>query len=577
MSAPPFTVRAVFEYASDHDDDLNFPIGQVVTVTAVEDADWYYGEYTDSAGGKREGIFPKNFVEKYDPPAPPRPSRPTRPKKDPEPVPKTPVAETKPELAPEPVPERVPEPEPEVEDTPAPAPESAPQPPASPPATPSTSIPAEAPSSPPKSEPAQAAAPSAEPAPKPAARAAPPPVAEKPTSSSFKDRIAAFNKPTEAPIAPVKPSAYRSHESTSFIRKPFVAPPPSKDAYVPPPKEPAPKVYKREEDPEIQEQTAAGPPISESRPPPPSVNEASEETGEEQPKPTSLKDRIALLQKQQMEQAARHAEAAQKKDKPKRPSTKPAESQEGAVEEPGPERAEPLEADRERSADTMKPVPVPGAQPASPPPQDLTSDTNDADYSAAADTEDAEETSTSKEDLEDRPHPEPRHEPREATQETRQKGDEKEGEGDKYEEEEEEEDEEEIDPEVKRKMELRERMAKMSGGMGMMGFFGGGMPAPATGRKPKTPAEEKPADETEKAGSSPPANAPPVPVMAMPGMNPSKPAEAPKGVEKEEDTQATPITEQHPADEVTDVEEPVQEPPPRTSTDRPPPPLPQGR
>eukprot|EP00908_Phaeocystis_cordata_P010463 Transcript_21313.p1 GENE.Transcript_21313~~Transcript_21313.p1 ORF type:complete len:81 (+),score=1.75 Transcript_21313:238-480(+) len=78
MSSPPFTVRSVFEYSSDHDDDLNFPIGQIVTVTALEDDDWYYGEYSDAQGTKREGIFPKNFVERYEPPAPPRPSRPRR-------------------------------------------------------------------------------------------------------------------------------------------------------------------------------------------------------------------------------------------------------------------------------------------------------------------------------------------------------------------------------------------------------------------------------------------------------------------------------------------------------------------
>ena len=53
MSSPPFTVKAVFEYASDHDDDLNFAIGQIVTVTAVEDEEWYFGEYTDESGHKR--------------------------------------------------------------------------------------------------------------------------------------------------------------------------------------------------------------------------------------------------------------------------------------------------------------------------------------------------------------------------------------------------------------------------------------------------------------------------------------------------------------------------------------------
>lgn len=581
MSTPPFTVRAVFEYVSDHDDDLTFPIGQIVTVTEVEDADWYYGEYSDSSGAKREGIFPKNFVEKYDPPAPPRPSRPTRPKKDAEPVAsseppaETPVAEpptANPPAVETPVTEMKSQPEPEVEDTPAPESESVPQQPASPSVTASTSAPAEARPEPPKPEPASVPAPAPTEAPsKPSAKPSAPPVSEKPSSSSFRDRIAAFNKPTESPIAPIKPGGYKSHDSTSFIKKPFVAPPPSKNSYVPPPKEPAPKVYKREEDPEMQERTAAEPPVSESRPSPtaPPANEATEETGEEQSKPTSLKDRIALLQKQQMEQAARHAEAAQKKEKPKKPPKKQVESQEeaGMTEEMGPGRAEPLEAERDQGAATFTPAPVPSEKPASPPlpSQDLASDTNDADYSAAADTEEAEDTSTSKEDLEDRPRPDPG---REATQETQGRGEEGDEQGDE---------EEEVDPEVKRRMELRERMAKMSGGMGMMGFFGGGMPgAPPASRKPKAPASaeaEKAVAETEKPV---PANAPPVPIMALPGMSPGKQADAPKDVE-ETDFQATPISEQHPAEEVTDVEEVVEEPPQRTSVDRPPPPLPKGR
>lgn len=82
MAAVPFKVKAVFEYSSPHDDDLSFPNGQVITVTEEEDADWYVGEYTDSSGGQHSGLFPKNFVEKYEPEIPSRPTRPTRPKSE---------------------------------------------------------------------------------------------------------------------------------------------------------------------------------------------------------------------------------------------------------------------------------------------------------------------------------------------------------------------------------------------------------------------------------------------------------------------------------------------------------------
>ncbi|KAL4888969.1 hypothetical protein BDV59DRAFT_124131 [Aspergillus ambiguus] len=577
MSNPPFTVRAVFEYSSGHDDDLTFAIGQVITVTEEEDAEWYFGEYTDDAGSKREGIFPKNFVEKYEPPAPPRPSRPSRPKREPEVVS---PSETAP-VAPPPAAEPLPEPEVEATSIPAPAPapapapvEEVPPPPMSPPApveTPSSEVPpspkpvpSAAPAPPPPSE-------AAEPAPKAASKPPPPAVAEKPTGSSFKDRIAAFNKPAAPPIAPFKPSGYSSQ---SFIKKPFVAPPPSKNAYVPPPREAPPKIYKREEDPEVQERAAREPPVSESRPPPPAPVAAEDagEGAEDQPKPTSLKERIALLQKQQLEQAARHAEAAQKKEKPKRPPKMRTESHEDtATEDVGaePEAAEPT---RDHSTDTLKPapVPVPVPQTATPPPpaRELASDTNDADDSAAADSEDAAETSTSKEDYDERrTEPQP---PTPAHEEPKEEGSD-DGQGA-----EEAEEEEEMDPEIKRRMELRDRMAKMSGGMGMMGFFGppGGMPVPGGApRKQKAPVEsERSAPDTERAppAAAAAAAAPPVPVMALPGMNVSKPAAGPSVEKDEEEMQATPLTEQHPADEVPDVEEVVHEEPSRASTDRPP-------
>ena len=64
MSEPevPFKVVAQFPYKSDYEDDLNFEKDQEITVTSVEDAEWYFGEYQDSNGEVIEGIFPKSFV-----------------------------------------------------------------------------------------------------------------------------------------------------------------------------------------------------------------------------------------------------------------------------------------------------------------------------------------------------------------------------------------------------------------------------------------------------------------------------------------------------------------------------------
>jgi hypothetical protein len=88
--------------------------------------------------------------------------------------------------------------------------------------------------------------------------------------------------------------------------------------------------------------------------------------------------------------------------------------------------------------------------------------------------------------------------------------------------------EEDIDPEVKRRMELRERMAKMSGGMGMMGMFGapaGGMPGMAPGgmKKPKPqPAAEPERKSSEEKRPHPVMHAPPIPLMGLPGMHTKK-------------------------------------------------------
>jgi hypothetical protein len=88
--------------------------------------------------------------------------------------------------------------------------------------------------------------------------------------------------------------------------------------------------------------------------------------------------------------------------------------------------------------------------------------------------------------------------------------------------------EEDVDPEIRRKEELRARMAKMSGGMGMAGMFGppGIMPmgGGASTKKPRAPAPlERHSSEVFEGPSSPRMTAPPIPtMMALPGMGKQK-------------------------------------------------------
>lgn len=554
MSGPPFMVKAVFEYTSDHDDDLNFAIGQIIKVTEEEDADWYFGEYTDESGAKQVGIFPRNFVEKYEPPAPPRPSRTSRPKKAPEPAPPPPVEPAAESPAPE-NPGIGAEPEPEKNTSPIKETSSHKIPTAEPPVANEPAPPVVA-ASPPKPTPPAAPRDSAQPVQTPISKPPPPVAAEKPSGGSFRDRIAAFNK-SAAPIAPVKPAGLGSSGSTNFIRKPFVAPPPSRNAYVPPPKETPPqKFYKREEELDTTERTSGEFHLRESAPVP---TDTPADEDEDQPKPTSLKDRIALLQKQQLEQAARNADAAQKKEKPKKPPKKRLESQ-GQDEQS--ETARPAEPERVGSGEITKRTSMdvgeddtarqmPGISQVASPPQpsrELVSDTNDADNSAAGDTEEADETSTSKEDTDERPR---------EIQQTRSHHDVG---AENTEEDSGEEDEEEVDPEVKRRMEIRERMAKMSGGMGMMGMFGppGGMPVPGAGAKKPKPAPEPAAETTGDHRPSSPTKQAPVPIMALPTrpkMSP-EPATSPKvEKEEEEEPEMTPISEQYKPEDIHDVED----------------------
>ncbi|KAI9662918.1 MAG: hypothetical protein M1821_007965 [Bathelium mastoideum] len=571
MANLPFKVKAIYEYTSQHEDDLNFPTGQIITVIAKEDDDWYVGEYDDVSGIKKEGLFPKNFVEKYEPPVPTRPSRPARPKAEQPPAPTAPPSE---EHAEEP---SVPVAEPEIIKAPARSPsELSPQSPPPPTtAKPKPQTPAEQPVAP-------KVTPTASPA-----KATPPAVAEKP--SSFKDRIAAFNKGSAPPIAP-KPQGAPS--SSSFIKKPYVAPPPSKNAYVPPPREPvAQKVYRREEDPEIAERRAQDAEAAEAAgltaPGP-----AGEEAEENAPKPQSLKDRIALLQKQQAEQAMRRAEATQK-EKPKKPHKKPEprESQEtiGAEHENAPVPGELSRASTELTRETTRTSERRASRgPKSPESglhqRDFFSDGNDADQSAAGETtEDAEGTSG----LEDNDE---RVQPTIPTAQTRAPNAPKPEPpvGEEEDTTEEEGEESEVDAETRRKLELRERMAKMSGGMGMAGMFGPPVPMPGAGASKKKKSTASSKDQQDVENASPASQQPQaVPMVLVPGMQRTlspkqEPEAAPLEVSREEEADSHPITSQRPPEEVPDVEDvrpeaPVRRSTDRRSTDRAPPPLPQGK
>ena len=484
MAAPPFKVKATYDYKPDHEEDLDFLQGQIITVTELEDEDWYIGEYTNDSGVAKSGLFPKNFVERYEPAPPPRPVRSARPK---------PV-----ERAAEP---QIQEPDLEEEDEPLPTPKAEPR------AQPdfmkrSNQAPAQDPEPAPAPPLAIASKPvdsqteprmAAKPANTASTAKSPPPVAEKP--SSFKDRIAAFNRASAAPIAPFKPGGLGS---TSFIKKPFVAPPPSRNAYVPPPREPVQqKVYRRDEDPEIAERRAQDQENAERSG---LVASSSADQDEEAPQAVSLKERVALLQKRQAEQAARHDVSA--KEKPKRPPKKRIESHEqedhteerneAKLVEPAPRES--FESTGEPSESARPPkVPKPSEHA---PRRNIVSDGNDADQSAGGETtEDAEGTSGSAGDMDEtrethhaQPAAVPQHHDDEVEEDSTE--------------------EEEMDEEARHQMALRERMAKLSGGMGMGAMFGppGGMPMMGMGggsKKKKAPEPKAVEEDPTPMGRAP--------------------------------------------------------------------------
>ena len=514
--SPPFRVKALYDYPGSHEDDLSFAANQIITVTEEEDADWYSGHYEDKAGIKKEGIFPKNFVKFFEPETPPRPVKSARPQKDADGPPSNPTRTAVEEVAKEPP--KLPEEQEVINQaqqrlSPGNAEIEPPQEEHQPPTKPSQPFEEAAlPKTTTKTQP-PTRAPSI-------AKAESQAAVEKPTTGSFRDRINAFNKSTAPPVAPIKPGGLSSGGS-GFIKKPFVAPPPSKNAYIPPPREPPPqKVYRREEDPEAAasvsndpENGGQGASVAMAEPP---VISGEEEV--DQPKPTSLKDRIALLQKQQAEQAARHSESAKKKEKPKRPPQQRTHSQDPSMEQT--EGLDDLEMGREDSGDRNLGVPQRSntgavASPVIPTSRSTQHEINDAGQSDRGYEEqggEAEVVNSASSPTGRRPLSLPQRpqveEPdtidnQEAAEESENSSAE---------------DEEDVDPEVKRRMEIRERMAKMSGGMGMAGMFGppGGLPPK---KQSSMSSEKRPKDVPNKEKDVPlESRAPPIPIMPMPGM-----------------------------------------------------------
>jgi hypothetical protein len=583
-------VKAVYDYTSEEPDDLSFPVGQIIAITEEIDADWYEGEYTDAAGVKQSGIFPNNFVERYEPEVPSRPSRPARQKQDAQPAASPITAPREPELESRSEPQYVSR----EEDYNPPVPAaSKPQPP--PVIIPTESVkPSEEVRSPPSAISERSPIARAEPAPAPnptpsepasaESRKPPPPVA--PKSNAFKDRIAAFNQPAAAPVLPFQPQGHKSQPS--FIKKPFVAPPPSSSAYVPPPTkvEPVQKPYRREEDPEIKQRQEEDREAAEAAGFRDDTQQTQEDDEEDAPKPQSLKERIALLQKQQAEQAQRRAGGGEKKEK-KPPARKPSEpipeddnDELERVRSPGDERQS-LDVSRDRPhvpstqrrpQEAMSPLP-------DAPLHEIISGGEEADQSAAGETTE-DDAGTIGPDSDANPIS-----PRKASIAPREEAD-MGDEEDTAEDVEEEEDS--MDEETRRREELRQRMAKMSGGMGMAGMFGppGGMPTPSKST-PKKRTSTKDSNR-QASGDTQSPTSPTVgeqqrmPMMPIPGMQrmQSPHSDEPRrSVEKEREPEAYPISGQRHPDVVPDVEDVKPEPLPRASLTEErgaPPPVPRG-
>ncbi|KAK9377857.1 uncharacterized protein V1513DRAFT_392998 [Lipomyces chichibuensis] len=491
----PFKVKAIYEYISDHPDDLSFPVSQIITVTEEEDEEWYSGRYFDNNGVLREGMFPRNFVEiVVEDESPAIPSHPPRPHRSQAPT----------QTTSSPIPAAIIEAEPELEGKPdqsvskavvggSPQAQSKPVPVLSSP-IPAAVLPAvSTPSEPPITE---------EPV-KPAGK------------SSFRDRIAAFNVATATPVAPqAKPAV------SSFVKRPFVAPAPS--AYIPSAPQAAPKPtgasYEQSTSPRVS--------IDDDRmySEEPHTSHEPIITGG-----TSLKDRIALLQQMQLEQqAAQAAKMAKKKKTQKKhqsqqftdvPEEYIAEAETAEVSGESPRNS----VENRRIGEELEPLPlsehttqiaqpevlaIPGVYMETEEPTPMTTKSTDIGEESAGDQSDVEDNINARSS----PAIPQMHVPEAGSGPVVEADDEP----TRDIEEDEVDEDEEIDPEVARRIAIRERMAKMSGGMGMPFALPGvmGMPMGTFPKSTPKKAQEPPKEETEEVYSQ--YRAIPILPMAVP-------------------------------------------------------------
>lgn len=57
-------VRALYAFRAENDGDLEFPKGEIISVTEEIDENWWSGEIQEDDGTIKKGIFPVNYVEK---------------------------------------------------------------------------------------------------------------------------------------------------------------------------------------------------------------------------------------------------------------------------------------------------------------------------------------------------------------------------------------------------------------------------------------------------------------------------------------------------------------------------------
>ncbi|ANB11514.1 Bbc1p [Sugiyamaella lignohabitans] len=352
------------------------------------------------------------------------------------------------------------------------------------------------------------------------------------TRNAFKDRIAAFNVQSEA--APIVPG---QQKFSSFVKKPYVPPPSS---YVPSIPKSQPSVSRTNTFEAVSPSNTGSPVISNSSsaferqasPPPAAVDHSHDQQDEEEAVPKmSLKERIKLLQQQQQEEQERvEAAALRKKQKAKAKKASAAEAvhDDGTAVEEGDHVAPAAPAPLERTLSSssrkeLHRVATGGSiasvassiaaeeQPLSPASTGPRRSGSFSDRKQSIDRPRNLDDSLVLEGDETQPAARPAiptraplsHDDEVAEQEEPEEEPEERGEEAEEEEEDDDEDyeDDEEDEEEAKRIALRERMAKISGGMGMnLGMLmTGGFPQPSAAKsKPKTKKASKPQPEEEQ-------------------------------------------------------------------------------